>query len=911
MRIKKGSFLRREHWFLLGFFVLTVFFGLGNLPSLVGDFSDGIVKDGILDSNNRIVQSDQFVRQFSKEGFLPLEVSMFVLPIEKSQINPKSILTLNKIHQEIQAEFPRCKVVSLVNLTNPRVEEDEFYTTAYLDEEVIEEVKTGNWDKDKWLADLKSKAGPKGILYAEDQSFFRILLILPLDYNENEFRNRVAMLLEKRFIPWYFWFLKSDISPTGIFANVKLAGWVIGRGLMTAALTSNIVRLAGLGFLLVWFFSYKTFQSKVKASIILVTIAASFIWLRGTAGWLHWISLNWGYPMFWGLPIKERVFILLVFTFLIIGGISAKSRVFEKFNDYLGKEGSVKELFRLTIRALRGKFLIIALIGLLNFISLYQIGTRGIMEVGMLCFIGLLYVFFLAVKVLPNLYLVFSRFEKTEEEKSNDRVNLFYLSLKAQAAKVYLGWLVELFAVFLIKEKWNRLLNSIVATSYSLVSGRGYSRYLRWLTPFDWKKSLFGVVLPLFGAFLGIILMQYLGAINPQKYGSWARIRFDENPTGYFASDSNFRQGTDIVNELGSGTAPGRASFLVLPRESGVTLDEASPDYWKKLPSQVKKLSAEESEGYRTIDDPQFIRRVWQLQEKMREIAGVRQVWSSIDILSDYSSAVYGKPLPSTKREVYNCFSRLEEDLDEQENGQMLAQMSWFDRGISVSAFVPAESANQILNLQEETAAIVRDHFPDLIVAPYGQFHLYAQTAQVTVAGKIINMATSFWVVIPVIFIWIKLSNLPSRRRREILFRLSAWRTSLVVTVPFVFAFSVNAIVFWIFGIAMDQALSCATAFSINAAIDFNIYFVDDYKNALLRGKNLDQALEIALLEKGRPVIVDCLLNAICFAPLASSSFKPVRALGVVLFFMMFLCGLGTLVLMPAIMPICTKAMKS
>jgi len=107
--------------------------------------------------------------------------------------------------------------------------------------------------------------------------------------------------------------------------------------------------------------------------------------------------------------------------------------------------------------------------------------------------------------------------------------------------------------------------------------------------------------------------------------------------------------------------------------------------------------------------------------------------------------------------------------------------------------------------------------------------------------------------------------------------------------------------------VPLDQATACITALAVNAAIDFSLYMVADYQTALLSGGSLRQSLHYALPVKGKIIVIDILLNCICFAPLMASRFIPVARMGWIMIVMLLACGFGSLLLLPALLPACTR----
>lgn len=131
------------------------------------------------------------------------------------------------------------------------------------------------------------------------------------------------------------------------------------------------------------------------------------------------------------------------------------------------------------------------------------------------------------------------------------------------------------------------------------------------------------------------------------------------------------------------------------------------------------------------------------------------------------------------------------------------------------------------------------------------------------------------------------------------------------MSAPFIFASGIIALVMIIGRVPFDITTAIISALTINAAIDFSIYFVADYHGVLLAGHNAHDALRDALKGNGRIIITDMLLNALCFAPLMTSKFIPVQRVGWMMITMLISCGFGALVIMPALLPWCLKKNKS
>ena len=102
------------------------------------------------------------------------------------------------------------------------------------------------------------------------------------------------------------------------------------------------------------------------------------------------------------------------------------------------------------------------------------------------------------------------------------------------------------------------------------------------------------------------------------------------------------------------------------------------------------------------------------------------------------------------------------------------------------------------------------------------------------------------------------------------------------------------------------MATAVTTALAINASIDFSVYYVDAYQEALIFSDK-DAAIRIAMQSEGKVIINDMLLNSVCFFPLVFSSFIPISRLGWVMVVMVLAAGIGSLAIMPSLLKYAVK----
>ena len=299
--------------------------------------------------------------------------------------------------------------------------------------------------------------------------------------------------------------------------------------------------------------------------------------------------------------------------------------------------------------------------------------------------------------------------------------------------------------------------------------------------------------------------------------------------------------------------------------------------------------------------DPTFIARVAALQAQVAQVPGAMAAHSILDKLGEVSQRDPEQPtfLPVTAQQAHERLQLIRWDLD----SPNLAPHFWSDEGYVLFVAHAADDSGSLRQFADNVMAVARQDYPDLTVLPFGRLHTYHQTDAYISQGKPLNVLTSFPLVVLVCGLWLVWQRRTQAQAEA--YTLAPWRTALAISVPFVFAYAVIVVVMAVFGIPLDQATACATALGINAAIDFDIYVVDDFMQALHARRSPDEALAHALRDRGHVTLVDAKLNAICFSFLMASAFVPIQRLGVLMVVMLLACAFGALFLMTGVLRSC------
>jgi predicted RND superfamily exporter protein len=296
-----------------------------------------------------------------------------------------------------------------------------------------------------------------------------------------------------------------------------------------------------------------------------------------------------------------------------------------------------------------------------------------------------------------------------------------------------------------------------------------------------------------------------------------------------------------------------------------------------------------ESTAEAGIYDPKFVERVSAFQKQLYQL-GARKVFSVVDLVQKLSRQLYEKEMPSSKGEVEDIFFYLEDGTYPEVRYQ-----TWTGKGVRVLAFIEMENSIQVGKFNESVVAL-GEKYPDLKVFPFGDAALYPRENKYIRIGKPRNAG---WSEIVVVVFCMLLIMQKSRKLRQK--RLSPALGGFVMSLPFIFASAVTFLLMMALKIPLDVATAMITALAINASIDFSIYYVDAYQEALARADK-DKAILIAMREKGEIIINDILLNSLCFLPLVFSRFIPISRLGWMMVVMIAACGFGSLVIMASVL---------
>ncbi len=308
----------------------------------------------------------------------------------------------------------------------------------------------------------------------------------------------------------------------------------------------------------------------------------------------------------------------------------------------------------------------------------------------------------------------------------------------------------------------------------------------------------------------------------------------------------------------------------------------------------IRALLVEPADARTDLYDPAYLADAAAYQAKLARDPLVRETTSILDQVSQVSRESFHTPLPRDREEARAAFNIIEGNLD-----RGVARQLFFPHGVRIIATFDGDDSTRFSAVSAAAQSIAND-FPSLRVSPFGKSALYGEVDHYISVGKPWNVFFSQFLVIAFccIGVWIN-----SRRLKVVKSQaMSPLLGGCIMSVPFVFASALIVLLMVALHIPLDSATAAITALAINASIDFSIYFADAYQEGDAVEGDHAGAVRFALANKGRVVLADMLLNAMCFFPLTFSRFVPVHELGWIMMVMLLACGFGTVVLMPALL---------
>ncbi len=662
----------------------------------------GLLDDAVLEKDDVVNQGGEVVDSLRSQGLAPGDAAIFCLPfLYKGEAMRKDLTYLQDFTQKLEKAFPRYKVFSLANMPRFRdVENSYLDTRSYVNSKVLED-----FNPSKWKKEVRKDPKVSGVFISPDFSSANVVLTLPRGYDEMKVGREIMEFLMDKNFSWYEWYLVDDIKlapeflrsqdkeipstlqvdqsqhklENGRIKSVLPAGWTIGRVLMTGAFYSSLIWILSGSIILAAFVFWVSFGNLRQTVIALVCLLLVLIWTRGSVGFLQVIDFS-----IQGKKLYETVYFILVFSSLIVSGISFVERMFDAYNETRKRHFDLSraQVWKLTkvkdIELIDEKIIVTGLVAIFSFATLYQIEIRQILEVGFFSALGLIFLLLFTFYLVPAIHILVGGEYSRKESSFPDR--------------------------------WWKILDWLVKKSFQLVIPKKFIKE-------EFKKKglqATGVVLILF------FLMSFL--VTSDHVGLKKGFNFIEIKTEAmeFIKNTLVYEASEEIDKTGNYGFD-RFLFVVRSEEDKDAPSVYQPDFLRKIENFQKSITKDS-----------------QLEGK------IRYIYSVLDILKILARENYDHYLPQTVQEAKDSLRLVRSEIGIAGQKQlwsreaMIVQVSVSSTNSNIEKFV----LDRVLEISKDFPDLKVNAFGKLAI--YSQADKYLRERKPVNAGMQIFWISGF-----------------------------------------------------------------------------------------------------------------------------------------------------------------------
>ena len=283
-----------------------------------------------------------------------------------------------------------------------------------------------------------------------------------------------------------------------------------------------------------------------------------------------------------------------------------------------------------------------------------------------------------------------------------------------------------------------------------------------------------------------------------------------------------------------------------------------------------------ESDVYGEIShrNPLCISRIYTLAHALLQDDRIREVYSLPNgQLSHLSDSLLYKKTPSHELDVEKLFESLESSSSYFDTEEYML----FDNGYRLVLSTIYSEGTMLQSIRESLITLAQD-FEGVSIHPFGSNAIWADMDSTTVKNSIANMFQDVLVLFFLVCIYVSIGAKGNMRRY-----FSPWKVGIAVSIPFVFTTMVMIFLMSIFNIPLDTSTGSINQMVVAAAADFLFFLLAAYCIPVCNGISHTLSSLHAFMESGKAVTGDAFFNSVAFLLLLTSSFEPIRMLGLLL----------------------------
>ncbi|MCK9612145.1 MAG: MMPL family transporter [Bacteroidales bacterium] len=133
------------------------------------------------------------------------------------------------------------------------------------------------------------------------------------------------------------------------------------------------------------------------------------------------------------------------------------------------------------------------------------------------------------------------------------------------------------------------------------------------------------------------------------------------------------------------------------------------------------------------------------------------------------------------------------------------------------------------------------------------------------------------------------------------IFLLRSIKSAFVGIIPLLFTMVVIFGFMGYAGIALDICTILIASITVGAGIDYSIHFITEYKNHIIKGRSIKDAISNTILISGKSIVINIITVMLGFLVLIFANLLPLVNFGILVAITMCFSGIGAITILPAV----------
>ena len=292
-------------------------------------------------------------------------------------------------------------------------------------------------------------------------------------------------------------------------------------------------------------------------------------------------------------------------------------------------------------------------------------------------------------------------------------------------------------------------------------------------------------------------------------------------------------------------------------------------------------LQTEQEDGFKI---PANLQAIDTLQQYIKSLKGVDVTISFVDFIKDMNESFHEEDpdyytIPETRKLVSQYLLLYDSDDIEDFINETYdhARIS-----VRISEHSTAGQENLIANIER---FIEKMNHSGINIRITGRAVQDVNTIDALVKGQVYSLTIAAGVIFVIMFLVLK-----------------SFAIGCLSLIPNLFPIVLNFGIMGIAGIPLNTATALIAVVALGIAVDDTIHFLSEYREKRAKGITISEALNLAILVKGRAIVLSSLILCIGFGVMVLSRFVPIINFGMLTAIIMISAVIGDLVVLPSVL---------